>query len=89
MKRCSDSLFPADLAPGMKIRLVELQSINSREAWKKVTAEEKKMMVRALEEQRKAKVSGVRTRGLAEINDVRHTLARMDHEVSGMHSVEY
>ena len=63
-------LFPTDLQPGMKIRLMELQNTNSHDAWKKVTPEEKKMMVKALEEWHKAKVTGVRTQGLTEMGDV-------------------
>ena len=63
-------LFPTDLQQGMKIRLMELQNTNSRDAWKKVTPEGKKMMVKALEEWHEAKVTGVWTWGLAEMGDV-------------------
>ena len=68
----------------MKIRLMELQNTNSHDAWKKVTPEEKKMMVKALEEWHMAKVTGVRTQGLAEMGDVRQTLEEINQEVCGL-----
>ena len=41
-------------------------------------------MVKALEEWRKAKVTGVQTWGLAEMGDVQQTFEKMNQEVCGL-----
>ena len=55
---------------GAKLRLIALQSMSTREAWKDVTELEKEKMVEALTDEREARTRGVRNRGMAEITDV-------------------
>ncbi len=70
-----------DLSPGMKIRLQELQNLDSRAAWTTLTQDEKTNLVKALEKHRERKATGLRSRGLAEMADVRHTIKRLENEV--------
>ena len=65
----------------MKIRLQELQNLDSRAAWTTLTQDEKTDLVKALEKHRERKATGLHSRGLAKMADVRHTIERLENEV--------
>ena len=69
----TDPMSP-DLSPGMKVCLQELQNVDSRAVWTKLTQEEKAELVKALQRHQECKATGMCSHGLAEMADVWHTI---------------
>ncbi len=76
----TDPMSP-DLSPGMKVHLQELQNVDSRAVWTKLTQEEKGKLVQALQRHRECKATGMHSRVLAEMADVQHTINCIEREV--------